>query len=194
MRLAANTFALQLGDKSFDLKPSLRAAWTLFDKYNGFHNLSRYLAEGSITTATDTINATITDQKAWAKYVLADTTSAVVDLMNARDQLIEFVLVLAGADAKSTDDSPSGKPMPFDEYFTQLYQIGTGWLGWTPDDTWDATAAEIINAHSGRLAMLKALFGSKSDDDQPASGSLASIDKAGLNAIGDLTVHSLGAR
>lgn len=189
MRLAANTFALQLGDKSFDLKPSLRAAWTLFDKYDGFHNLSRYLAEGSITTATDIINATITDQNAWANYALAGN-AVVCDLLAAMDQLQECVLLLAGIDSNSTDKPHTGKPMQFDEYFTKLYQIGTGWLGWTPDDTWDATPAEIMNAHTGRLDMLKALFGSKSDDD----GSLASVDKADLNAIGNLTVHSLGAR
>ncbi|WP_426615719.1 hypothetical protein [Bradyrhizobium sp. McL0616] len=189
MRLAANTFSLQLGSKSFELKSSLRAAFILFDKYDGFHNLSRYLAEGSITTATDIITATIVDQKAWANYVLADTSSAVLDLMAARDQLIEFVLVLAGADGDVPDDRPSGKPIPFGEYFTKLYQIGTGWLGWTPDDTWDATPAEIMNAHSGRLDMLKALFGSKSDDDQAEARSFANVDKADLNAIGDLTNH-----
>lgn len=185
MRLAANTFALQLGDKSFDLKPSLRAAWTLFDKYDGFHNLSRYLAEGSITTAVDLINATIVDQKAWANYALAGN-AVVRDLLAAMDQLQEFVLLLAGVDSNSTDKPHNGKPMPFDEWFTSLFEIGAGWLSWSPKDVWDATPAEILAAQRGRVAMLRVIFGSKSDNDD---GSAASIDKADLNAIGDLTNH-----
>lgn len=185
MRLAANTFALQLGNKSFDLKPSLRAAFVLNEKYDGFQNLSRHLAEGSITAAVDVINATIADQKAWAKYALAPDGTVVLDLMAAFGDLIEFVLLLAGTDDTS-DKADPGKPIPFDEYFTQLFQIGTGWLGWAPDDTWEATPAEIINAQKGRMGMLKALFGSKEQStDAPDVSSI----KADLNAIGDLTNH-----
>ncbi|MHC4051497.1 hypothetical protein [Bradyrhizobium sp. 25ACV] len=191
MRLAANTFALQLGDKSFDLKPSLRAAFILYERYDGFHNLSRHLADGSLTAALDIISATIVNAKAWGKYALPANGAVVRDLLAATGDLIEFVLVLAGADDETSGDGDTGKPIPFDEYFTQLYQIGTGWLGWTPDDTWEATAAEIINAQKGRMDMLKALFGSK---EQTAESSDLATVKADLNAIGDLTVHSLGAR
>ncbi|WP_210419021.1 phage tail assembly chaperone [Bradyrhizobium sp. NAS80.1] len=186
MRLAANTFALQLGDKSFDLKPSLRAAFILYERYDGFHNLSRYLAEGSLTTATDLITATVTDKSAWAAYALAGN-GIVRDLMAATSDLIEFVLVLAGADKSSGKADTTGKPIPFDEYFTHLFQIGTGWLGWAPEDVWDATPAEIMNAQKGRIEMLKALFGSKDDQTADvADGSLANL-KADLNHIGDLT-------
>lgn len=185
MRLAANTFALQLGNKSFDLKPSLRAAFVLNEKYDGFQNLSRHLAEGSITAAVDVINATIGDQKAWAKYALAPDSAVVCDLMAAFGDLIEFVLLLAGADDTS-DKADAGKAIPFDQYFSQLFQIGTGWLGWTPDDTWEATPAEIINAQKGRMEMLKALFGSK---EQSADTADVTSVKDDLNAIGDLTNH-----
>lgn len=173
MRLAANTFALQVGDRSFDLKPSLRAAFHLHHKY-GFQELSQAIADGSFTAIMDLITAT------------SEVTpiAPLRDILDAREQLLEFVLILSGAEP--SDSKSSGKPMPFGEYFTKLYQIGTGWLGWTPDDTWDATPAEIMNAHTGRLDMLKTLFGSKSEDDD---GSLASVDKADLNAIGDLTNH-----
>ncbi|WP_051311284.1 hypothetical protein [Bradyrhizobium sp. Cp5.3] len=190
MRLAANTFALQLGDKSFDLKPSLRAAFVLNEKYAGFQNLSRYLAEGSITTAIDLINATIVDQSAWAAYALADTNSVVLDIVGALDQLQNFVVILCGADANSPDKPQTSKPMPFIEHFTQLFQIGTGWLGWAPEDVWDATISEIVNAKIGREAMLRAIFGGGKDDQAAdvADGSLADM-KADLNAIGDMTNH-----
>lgn len=178
MRLAANTFTLQVGDKSFDLKPSLRAAFHLHHKY-GFPELSQAILDGSFTAIMDLITATSA----------VTPIASLREILDAREQLLEFVLILSGAD--TSGDKSSSKPMAFDEYFTKLYQIGTGWLGWTPDDTWDATPAEIMNAHTGRLDMLKALFGSKSEGDD---GTLASVDKADLNAIGDLTVHSLGAR
>lgn len=185
MRLAAN-FALQLGDKSFDLKPSLRAAFILNEKYNGFHNLSRYLAEGSLTTAVDLINATIVDPQAWAAYALAGNV-VVRDLMAAHDQLQDFVLILTSANDSTGDKPQAGKPISFEEYFTELYRLATGWLGWPPADAWDATPAEILNAQQGRVAMLKAIFGGNKDD-QSADMTDGSV-KADLNAIGDLTNH-----
>lgn len=178
MRLATNSFALQLGDKSFDLKPSLRAAFHLHHKY-GFQELSQAILDGSFVAIMDLITATSA----------VTPIASLHDILDAREQLVEFVLILSGAEPSG--GKSSGRPMAFEEYFTKLYQIGTGWLGWTPDDTWDATPAEIMNAHTGRLDMLKALFGSKNEGDD---GTLASVDKADLNAIGDLTVHSLGVR
>lgn len=187
MRLAANTFALQLGNRSFDLKPSLRAAFILYERFDGFHNLSRYLAEGSVTTAVDLINATIVDQKAWAVYALADSSTVVRELLAARDQLLEFVLLLAGVDSNSTDKPHTGKPIPFDEWFTSLFEIGAGWLSWSPEDVWDATPAEILAAERGRVAMLKAIFGGKDDQSADvADASFANL-KASLNHVGDLT-------
>jgi hypothetical protein len=110
------------------------------------------------------------------------------DLMAATSDLIEFVLVLAGANDKTSGKAESGTPMPFDEYFTQLFQIGSGWLGWAPEDVWDATPAEIIHAQKGRMEMLKALFGSKEQ-----SADVSSI-RDDLNAIGDMTNHVMGSR
>lgn len=172
MRLAANTFALQLGSRSFDLKPSLRAAFHLHHKY-GFQELYQAVADGSFVAIMDLIAATST----------VTPIASPRDILSAREQLLEFVLILSGAEP--SDDKSSGKPMPFDEYFTKLFQIGTGWLSWSPSQTWDATPAEIMNAHAGRLDMLKAIFGSGKDDqagNEPPS-------KDDLNAIGDLTNH-----
>lgn len=185
MRLAAN-FALQLGSKAYTLRPTLRAAFDLNQKYNGFHNISRYLAEGSLTTAVDLINATIVDPQAWAAYALAGN-AVVRDLMAAHDQLQDFVLVLTGANDKADDKPQTGQPISFEEYFTELYRLATGWLGWSPADAWDATPAEILNAQQGRVAMLKAIFGGNKDDQ--SADMTDSSAKADLNAIGDLTNH-----
>jgi hypothetical protein len=179
MRLAANTFALQLGNRSFDLKPSLRAAFYLHHKY-GFPALHEAVAEGSFTAIMDLLTATS----------VAVPVASLRSIMDAREQLLEFVLILSGAD--TSDDKPtSGKPMPFDEYFTRLFQLGTGWLGWSPETTWQATPAEILNAREGRMEMLQAVFGGKREEE--STGDLGSV-KADLNAIGDLTNHVMGSR
>ncbi|WP_165405435.1 phage tail assembly chaperone [Bradyrhizobium genosp. SA-3] len=190
MRLAANTFALQLGSRSFDLKPSLRAAFILYERYDGFHNLSRHLAEGSLTAALDIISATIVNAKAWGEYALPTNSAIVCDLMAATGDLIEFVMLLAGADDKASDKPQAGKPIPFDEWFTSLFEIGTGWLSWPPETVWDATPAEILAAQRGRVAMLKAIFGGKDDQCADVTDNSFADLKADLNAIGDLTNHS----
>jgi hypothetical protein len=41
-----------------------------------------------------------------------------------------------------------------------LLEIGTGWLGWGYDQTLDTPIQGIEIAHKGRLAMLRAIFGS----------------------------------
>lgn len=173
MRLAANNFALQLGDKSFDLKPSLRAAFHLHHKH-GFPELYQAILDGSYTASMDLITAT-------SDVMPVASISTILD---AREQLLEFVLILSGAD-QSGDQRSSGKPMAFDEYFTKLFEIGAGWLSWSPSQTWDATPAEIMTAHAGRLDMLKVIFGSGKDEQ----ASTEPPSKDDLNAIGDLTNH-----
>lgn len=194
MRLASDRFTLKLDSRTFVLRPSLRAAFNLNQKHDGFQALSHAIAGGSFSACDDLISASCTDPNAWALHSMKP--SAVREVLAARDQLLEFVLVLTGTGDKTSDKPQTGKPISFEEYHTQLFQIGTGWLGWSPADTWAATPAEIINAHTGRIAMLKAIFGSGKGDDQPADvadGSLANI-KADLNAIGNLQNHVMGSR
>ncbi|WP_130581179.1 phage tail assembly chaperone [Bradyrhizobium sp. Leo170] len=189
MRLADDTFKLTLETRSFTLRPSLRAAFNLNHKYDGFHALSHSIADGSFSACSDLIAECCTDPNGWVLYSMK--AGAVREVLAARGQLIEFILVLIGAQDKTGGDKPqAGKPISFDEYFTQLFQIGTGWLGWSPAETWNATPAEIINAKRGRNAMLEEIFGRKSEDQAAdvADGSFASV-KGDLNAIGDLTNH-----
>lgn len=183
MRLAANIFALQLGDRSFDLKPSLRAAFRLHQKY-GFPVLYQAVHDGSFTAIMDLITATSEGVP----------VASIHSILDAREQLLEFVLILSGADTTS-DKRQSGELISFDEYVADLYKIGAGHLGWAPDVVWNATAAEIVAARAGRVDLLKdiltAVFGSK---EQPADASDVTSIKDDLNAIGDLTNHVMGAR
>src|SRR5690606_40333271 len=69
--------------------------------------------------------------------------------------MAEFVLAIAGIDPNDpTPAKPSGKPADPEQVFAQLFSIATGWLGWTPEEAWNATPAEIIAAKGGRTEMI----------------------------------------
>lgn len=180
MRLADDHFMLTLGDRIYTLRPTLRAAFYLSQKYDGFQPLYLAIHGGNLTAITDLIDVT----QAGHRY--RQPTIAELLAPEVIDQLLKFIPVLCGATVKSGDEPQSGEPMSFEEYFTQLYQIGTGWLGWTARDTWDATPAEIINAKKGRDSLLKSVFGGASDDTETidATKGIPADVRAEINAIG----------
>jgi Phage tail assembly chaperone protein, TAC len=74
--------------------------------------------------------------------------------------------------------------MPFAEYHTQLYRIGTGWLGWSPETTWNATPREITEAYGAHVEQLKAIYGAgDQDQDSRTTPDSAPLDRAGLNSL-----------
>ncbi|MFC3839364.1 hypothetical protein [Paracoccus rhizosphaerae] len=51
----------------------------------------------------------------------------------------------------------TAEAMPLRAYFQTLYDYATGWLGWTPSETWAASPAEIeaaFAAHVDRLVKM----------------------------------------
>ena len=97
---------------------------------------------------------------------------------------------LAGVDQDQTDSAEpqSGETMPFSEYHKRLYQIGSGWLGWSPETVWNATPKEILEAYSGHVEQLKAIYGTGDDEPAPRTApDTAPLDRAGLNKLRDMT-------
>ncbi|WP_234680802.1 phage tail assembly chaperone [Bradyrhizobium monzae] len=178
MNMQHATFALQVGSKVITLRPTLRAAFHLHQKYS-FQGLYQAILDGDYTASMDLITATCADVP----------PASIRSILDARDQLLEFILILRGGDT-SNDKPQSGEFISFEEHVTYLYKIGAGQLGWAPDVVWDATPAEILAAREGRMELLKdilaAVFGSK---EQSADASNVSGIKDDLNAIGDLTNH-----
>ena len=80
---------------------------------------------------------------------------------------MQMIALEEPTDDQAPTKASSGKSESLADYFTQLYKIGTGWLGWSPEQTWDATPAEIRAAYEGRIDLLKTIFGAK--DDKPAA-------------------------
>lgn len=49
--------------------------------------------------------------------------------------------------------------MTLDQYFDWLYQVGTGWMGWTHEQTLATPMPCIELAYKGRVDMWRRVFG-----------------------------------
>lgn len=187
MRLAEDEITISVSPKQFVLRATLRAAFRLHQDHGSYAELSRAVADGSFSACSDLISHTCTDHKGWI-YYQTTRPDVVRQVLANQENLLEFVLILAGAKRSGDEPSEPTQPITFEEYHAKLFRIATGWLGWTPDVAWNATASEIINAHQGRTEMLGAIFGGKNDDDVDTSDPRA---RAELNALGDLGVKTM---
>lgn len=156
----ADDIRVHLGGGAIALRPSLRHAIRLERRPGGFQRLLAEVQDESLTTACDII-APHYDSPMLIPHVFG------AGLSNLTEPLVRYVLACAGIDPDAPKQEPGdSRTVPFGEYLQSLYRIGTGWLGWTPDATLDATPLEIGEAYKGRLDMLKSIFGG-ADDDQP---------------------------
>ncbi len=186
MRLADDHIAICLGAETIYLRPTLRAAFVLHKAYGDFQTLSRRIAECRVETIGNVIRLAAGEDalEAYFEFIGKSALGLAVVLMELQEPLLEFVLILSGAKHPDKATAPTSQPISFEEYHTRLFRIGTGWLGWSPDQTWDATPAEIIEAHKGRLEMMKAIFGSGNDDKQESEGMSPTLCHR-LNALGE---------
>lgn len=187
MRLADDDVQIKLGPQTVSLRPTLRAAFRLEQKYDGFHNLIRAVAGGNLSAISDVIKEGCGQATALTDFL--DTTDD-LPLAISLDLLISpicaFILSLGGIE--TAIQIVAREPIAFVDYHTKLFRIATGWLGWTPDQAWNATPAEILEAQQGRAEMLASIFGGGNKPDDETLGTNA---KDHLNALGDLTVTSM---
>lgn len=164
----ADDIIIRLGGEAITLRPSLRFAMRLDRRPGSFGALSREIMEGSLSAAVE-IMRDHTD--------MPDLPTRIMEtgLPRLTTPLLNYVMGVAGIDMDDAPANDHGKPtkqrpnIPFSEYLANLYRLGTGWLGWTPQETLDATPAEILEAYKGRLELLRAIFGSKEEAPSPAS-------------------------
>lgn len=179
MRLANDEITLALSPGlTVILRPSLRAAFRLNEKYDGFQALYLAIREGNLTAINDLIDATRTGHR-YRKPSIAELLAPEVI-----DQLLTFIPVLCGVSDKR-EQPETGEPRTFEEEFTDLYKVATGWLKWPPSIAWSASIAEIINARDGYLELI-ALRNGKRDDTETidaTKGMPADLRKE-INAIG----------
>jgi hypothetical protein len=190
MQLAASEVEVTVGKETYLLRPSLRAAFRLEQKYNGFDKLIHAVFTGHLAAYGDVIKEGTGQRSALTDYLAqAGDTPLIVSLEMLVQPMVQFIIALTGTETAM--EAAKGTPISFKDYHTRLFRIATGWLGWTPDAAWNATPAEILEAYQGRTEMLAAVFGGKQEGDDKTldatKGEVTGAIRSELNAIGNLT-------
>lgn len=189
MKLGADGIYVELAGEAHELRPSLRACMNLVRRH-GLPGLLAAVQGFNLTIIMDVLREAAAISP---KLLLADI--AVIGLGTVRNRLTgplaEFVLAIAGIDPDDTTAPVPvpEKPMTPHEYHTRLFEVATGFMGWTPEEAWNATPVEIIAAKSGRTDLitdiLKAVFGS-TDKNEPTAPAINSYSPERLSEIEEL--------
>ncbi|OCJ05252.1 hypothetical protein A6U87_14685 [Rhizobium sp. AC44/96] len=164
---------MDIEGRPLGIRPSLSCAIALHSGYRGgigtgLQALARDISEGALSGSLAIVSQF--DQRPdLAEILLRD------GFAKHQTALSLFVLALMGIDSSEPPKSEGktkgdAKTQSIEEFLSGLYRIGTGWLGWTPDVTLDATIAEIMEAHAGRIEMLKAVYGSGEEKPEDKGG------------------------
>lgn len=171
MRLGIEDMRINVAGEVVFLRHSLRAAYTLHSRHGGFDALLDKLGEGSVTAVADIVATGATHPTVSADILEhLDGHPLAHELATLVPACVAYVRSLAGADNDPKPQVGDDKPIGWEDYFTKLFEIGTGIIGWEPDVTWNATPAEILAAHKGRMHLLRAIFGTADDADEDDDG------------------------
>lgn len=168
MRLADDEITIGFGHEAIRLRPTLRAALRLERQFGGFDKLIAAINEASVSAIIAIVreSAPHSDFARFADALETKPFSRTLPALAA--PLLAHVCALSGFDPDNMGEASAPEPGPrvtFADHHAKLYRIGTGWLGWTPEATWSATPAEIIEAYKGRCELLKSIFGGA--EEQP---------------------------
>jgi hypothetical protein len=154
------------------LRPTLRAAYRLERRYNGFDKLAKAVLDGNLTAMADIITECSNRYSSIPDFLCAiDGMPLRAGVEHISAPTLKFIFAMAGVSndrAHQPKETDSGETIPFAEYHEKLFAIGTGVLGWTPDATWQATPAEILAAYNGRMDLLATIFGGRNPDGDNA--------------------------
>ena len=196
MRPAYEQVEISHGGNTLTLRPSLRAA-TILEARFGLPAMFRALDEGSFTTISEIILSASSSRQDAAAFLAGIPGKPLSHFFDAAlapiYQLVVMLIPAADKNAKPTGNH--GKSIAWSEFYAHQFEQATGWLGWTPEQAWNATPTEIDRAYSGLIAKLKAIHGSGEDkpadkqaDPEQAAHNVAAgldpeFDRAGLRAL-----------
>ncbi|QKJ91114.1 hypothetical protein [Agrobacterium pusense] len=182
------------GGIAVTLRPSLRAATILEERF-GLPALHAALEDLNYTVISEIILVSDSsgNQNAAAFLTAVQRRPLFPFFLAVRAPLFELVSMLTPAPEKHVQRShATGKQVTWAEVFAALYDRATGWLGWTPEQAWNATPTEIDRAYRAHLEKLKAIHGGGSDEKEPdpeqaerniAAGLDPEFDRGGLQAL-----------
>jgi hypothetical protein len=164
--LGNDEIRISIDNETVILRPTLRASMRLERRY-GYARLVSDIASGSVSAISDVIAECSTTHTTIPQVLRSLDRHPLKRGIEALSvPCLNLVLKMCGVD----DDAPSkgeatGETMPWAEYHAKLFGIATGWLLWSPSDTWNATPSEIVAAYKARCEMIGAVFGGKTEDD-----------------------------
>ncbi len=168
------------------LRPTLRAAMRLERAHGGFDKIIEAILAGNVTVMASVIRESEehrSDIPRLIEGLAAMPLYAGVEAL--KEPLVKHVLQFLGSDAEEVDtkSDAEAEPVTFADHYARLFKIATGWLGWTPEVAWTATASEIIAAFKGRTEMLQAIFGGGEKAGQDDGEQSAEIFNAKLSGV-----------
>lgn len=190
----ADVITLTFDGEHLALRPSLRAATRLERRFGGFDKILKALTEQNVGVMLALVEECAEWPSALADFLAYDSRKPMVYKVTALvEPLTELTLQLAGVDEDALEaDAGEGERIPYAEHHEHLFKLATGWLGWSPEDAWNATPAEIKAAYKGRLDMLKAIFGAGGDSDTQAGSH--DDPSAGIAALKAMTGDGRSAK
>lgn len=172
MRLVAQDTLIRHGGDIVRLRPSLRAAIILETRYSLFPVLTG-IEQCSLDIFEAIIDATAVDPIAARRLLIAEVDQhGVRQLKHLLQPFFDLVCACYGVGENPDEgyqqqrQEQAGKRVSMIEALATLYQIATGWLGWTPDAALSATPDQIIAAHKGFIAKHRALNGVVEEADE----------------------------
>ncbi len=172
MRLAEQDILIRHGGDIIRLRPSLRAAIILENRFS-LMPVAHGIEQCSVEIIEAILDATAVDPIAARRLLIAKVDQhGVRQLQHLSHPLIELVAACygIGEDARegyqAQRQEQAGKRVSMIEALATLYQFATGWLGWTPDQALSATADQITEAHKGFVAKHRALNGAPEEAEE----------------------------
>jgi hypothetical protein len=184
-----------LGGQFIELRATLRAAYSLEQKYEGFENLFMALISGKVSATFDVLLETVRERDRMLIVALQARPIAQIRASDLAELALGLAISMAGIDTDhdaSTTAVP-GEKIAYKVYFEDLFRKATGWLGWSPDQAWNATPFEIIAALEGRAEFIKLASGVNApragSPAAPSSYNDAPFDEAGLAELAAMARH-----
>lgn len=191
MRLADDDILVSIGAETYTLRPKLRAAVRLERRYNGYAALLDAVLAGNLTAIIDLLVETSTKPTSAEHIQTAliglPIKATMFDLVTAAQSMIAR---LVGQDSEQTAQAKTtaddGSWISYRKQYLELYRIATGNLGWPPEQAWNATPAEILEAYRGRADLLCSIFGGTPPQDNTPHNIpdlTSKLDRAGLDKL-----------
>lgn len=141
------------------LRASLRAAIDLDALPGGFNATVEGVMGQSYTSIRDVLLASATDRAAAVSLLAAAAHKPLAPFMAEAQAvcLSIFAAFLPQDSGTASTQGASAKPVTMRDYLGELFRFGTGWLGWTPAEVWNASPGEIeaaFLAHIDRLVKI----------------------------------------